>query len=93
MLAEAQGHPDFFIAKFRLVRSEVFWKIALVVACPPTDGALEKPFADSIFWTTAPPANRAEQRRDVNGIADTSGQRRVAQLFKRFHATTLAWLL
>ena len=61
MPAKTQSHSEFFMAQARVVWREICWKIPLVVAGPPVNGAFEQPFADSLFRTTAPLAEVAQQ--------------------------------
>ncbi len=89
MLTETQSHGEFFIAQARVIRLEVFGKIALVVAGPPEDGTFEQPFANTPFRTAAQLADPSQQRRHMNCIAEPSCQRRDVQLFNRFHVKTI----
>jgi hypothetical protein len=94
MLAETQSHGEFFIAQVRVIRREVFGKIALIVASPPEDGTFEQPFASTPFRTATQLADPSQQRRHMNCIAELSSQWRDVQLFNRFHVKTIlqrAW--
>ncbi len=91
MLAETQSDGQFFMAQFKIVGREISREIALIMAGATADGTFEQPFADSIFRTTAHQANLAEQGRNMNGVAEPSGQRRATQLLNCFHVQTISW--
>ena len=91
MLAETQSDGQFFIAQVKIVGREIAGEIALIVAGPPADRTFEQPLADTIFRATAHLANFAQQWRNMDGVAEPSGQRRAAQLLSGFHVQTISW--
>ena len=91
MLSETQGDGQFFMAQVQTVGREIAGEIALIVAGATADGTFEQPLADTIFRQTAHLADLAQQGRNMDGIAEPSGQRRAAQLLNRFHGETISW--
>ena len=91
MLAETQSHSQFFIAQGKIVGWEIAGKIALIVAGAPADGTFEHPLANTIFRASTHLADLAEQGRNMDGIAESSGQGWAAQLLNRFHDDSISW--
>lgn len=89
MLAETQSHTEFFIAEFGMVGGKIRWKIALVVTGAAAHSALEQPFPDAMFRTTAHLADLVQQRRHVGCITEPSSQWRIGRLLNGFHASNI----
>ena len=53
MLAETQGHGQFFMAQVGIVGREIAGEIAFIVAGTTLDGTFEQPLTDTIFRATA----------------------------------------
>jgi hypothetical protein len=79
------------MAQVRIVGREIACESALIVAGTPANGAIEQPLADTIFRATTQLADLSQQRRNVDGVAEPSSQRRAHELLIRFHGGTIAW--
>lgn len=75
MLAQTQSDGQFFMAQVRIIGREIRGEIAFIVAGTTADGTFEQPLANTLFRATAHLAELAQQKRNMDGIAEPFGQR------------------